>query len=72
MVIEVLALQLRSYPNIVGFQIEQEKSGSAYYMDDTTIIIKLNRCFKQVIKELSKYEEAPPEWPYFFCAITLL
>ena len=27
-------------------------------MDDSTIIIKQNRCFKEVIKELSDYEEA--------------
>ena len=27
-------------------------------MDDTTIIIKQNRCFKEVIKELVSYEEA--------------
>ena len=58
MVIEVLALQLRSNPNIVGFQIENEKFVSAHYMDDSTIIIKQNRCFKEVIKELSDYEEA--------------
>ena len=58
MVIEVLALQLRANPNIVGFQIEQEKIVSAHYMDDTTIIIKQNRCFKEVIKELTDYEEA--------------
>ena len=58
LVIEVLAAQLRTNPNIVGFQIEQEKIVSAHYMDDTTIIIKQNRCFKEVIKELSDYEEA--------------
>ena len=27
-------------------------------MDDTTITIKENRCFKKVIKELFEYEEA--------------
>ena len=27
-------------------------------MDDTTITITQNRCFKEVIKELSQYEEA--------------
>ena len=27
-------------------------------MDDTTIIIKQNRCFKEVVKELNLYEEA--------------
>ena len=58
LVIEVLALQLRANPNIVGFQIEQEKIVSAHYMDDTTIIIKQNRCFKEVIKELTDYEQA--------------
>ena len=31
---------------------------STHYMDDTTIIIKQNRCFKEVIKELGEYEEA--------------
>ena len=30
-------------------------------MDDTTIIIKQNRCFKEVIKELNLYEEATEE-----------
>ena len=58
MVIEVLALQLRTNPNIVGFTIEGEKIVSAHYMDDATIIIKQNRCFKEVIKELTEYEEA--------------
>ena len=58
MVIEILALQLRSNPNIVGFQIGEEKFVSAHYMDDSTIIIKQNRCFKEVIKELSDYEDA--------------
>ena len=27
-------------------------------MDDTTIIIKQNRCFKEAIKELADYEDA--------------
>ncbi len=58
MVIEVFALQLRVNPNIVGFQIGGEKIVSAHYMDDATIIIKQNRCFKEVIKEISQYEEA--------------
>ena len=58
MIIELLALQLRSNPNIVGFQIGEEKFVSAHYMDDSTIIIKQNRCFKEVIKELSDYQEA--------------
>ena len=58
MVIVVLALQLRGNPNIVGFKIGGEKIVSAHYMDDSTIIIKQNRCFKEVIKELELYEEA--------------
>ena len=58
LIIEVLALQIRSNPNIVGFKIGGEKIVSAHYMDDATIIIKQNRCFKEVIKELSQYEEA--------------
>ena len=57
LVIEVLAIQLRSNPNIVGFKVGGEKIISAHYMDDATIIIKQNRCFKEVIKELADYEE---------------
>ena len=58
LVIEVLAIQLRTNPNIVGFQIEGEKIVSAHYMDDSTIIITQNRCFKEVIKELDLYQSA--------------
>jgi hypothetical protein len=58
LVIEILAIQLRINPNIVGFKIGGEKIVSTHYMDDTTIIIKQNRCFKEVIKELGEYEEA--------------
>ena len=58
LVIEILALQLRLNPNIVGFTIQGEKIVSAHYMDDTTIIIKQNRCFKEVIKELEQYGQA--------------
>ena len=58
LVIEVLAIQLRLNPNIVGFTVGGEKIVSVHYMDDTTIIIKQNRCFKEVIKELELYEEA--------------
>ena len=58
LVIEILALQLRLNPNIVGFKVGGEKIISTNYMDDTTIIIKQNRCFKEVIKELEQYEEA--------------
>ena len=58
LVIEVLAMQLRLNPNVVGFTVGGEKIISAHYMDDATIIIKQNRCFKEVIKELKEYEEA--------------
>ena len=58
LVIEILAIQLRINPNIVGFRINGEKIVSCHYMDDTTITIRENRCFKEVIKELSDYEEA--------------
>ena len=58
LVIEVLAIQLRLNPNIVGFKVEGEKIISLHYMDDATIIIKQNRCFKEVIKELHLYEQA--------------
>ena len=55
---EVFAIQLRANPNIVGFTIEGGKIVSAHYMDDTTIIIKQNCCFKEIIKELTDYEDA--------------
>ena len=58
LVIEVLAIQIRLNPNIVGFKVGGEKIVSAHYVDDATIIIKQNRCFKEVIKELTEYEEA--------------
>ena len=58
LVIEVFALQLRFNPNIVGFTIGGEKIVSAHYLDDATIIITQNRCFKEVIKEINEYEEA--------------
>ena len=55
---EVLGLQLRNNPNIVGFQIGGEKIVSQHYADDTTISITQNRCFKEVYKELEDYEKA--------------
>ena len=58
MVIEVLALQLRANPNIVGFNIEGEKIVSTHYADDAVIKITQNRCFKEVYKELKDYEKA--------------
>ena len=58
LVIEIFALQLRVNPNIVGFTIEGEKIVSLHYADDITIIIKQNKCFKEVIKEILDYELA--------------
>ena len=58
LVIEILALQLRQNPNIIGFTVEGEKIVSTHYMDDATITITQNRCFKEVIKELKYYEDA--------------
>ena len=50
LVIELLALKLRSNPNIVGFTIEGEKLISTHYSDDAVIKITQNRCFKEVYK----------------------
>ena len=55
---EILALQLRSNPNIVGFRVGGTKIISVHYADDTTITITQNRCFKEVYKELTDYEAA--------------
>ena len=40
LIIEILAAQLRSNPNIVGFKVGGEKIVSLHYADDTTITIK--------------------------------
>ena len=58
LVIEIFALQLRLNPNIVGFTVGGERIVSMHYADDATIIIKQNRCFKEVIKEIQDYEDA--------------
>ena len=58
MVIELLALQLRNNPNIVGFTINGEKIVSSHYADDAVIKITQNRCFKEVYKDLLLYKEA--------------
>ena len=57
-VIEVLALQLRKNPNIVGFQVGGEKIISLHYADDAIITIKQNKCFKEVFKDIKDYELA--------------
>ena len=56
--IELLALQLRKNPNLIGFKIGGEKIISLHYADDAIIIIKQNQCFKEVIKDLDTYQSA--------------
>ena len=56
--IELLALQLRANQNIVGFVVGGEKIISMHYADDATITITQNRCFKEVIKDISVFESA--------------
>ena len=58
LIIEILALCLRSNPNIVGFKVGGEKIVSLHYADDATIVIKQNNCFKEVIKDITDYELA--------------
>lgn len=58
MVIEILALQLRANPNIIGFTIQGQKIISSHYSDDAVIKITQNQCFKEVYKELKDYEIA--------------
>ena len=56
--IELLALQFRQNPNIVGFTVGGDKIISQHYADDATITITQNRCFKEVIKDIATYEKA--------------
>ena len=56
MMIELLALQLRANPNIVGFTIQGERIVSTHYADDAVIKITQNRCFKEVYKDLKDFE----------------
>ena len=58
LIIELLALQLRANPNIVGFSIGGERIISTHYADDAVITITQNRCFKEVYKDICDYEEA--------------
>ena len=58
LIIELLAIQLRINPNIVGFTVGGEKIVSLHYADDATITITQNRCFKEVYKDLIDYEKA--------------
>ena len=56
LIIELLGLLLRSNQNIVGFQIEGDRLISSHYSDDAVIKITQNRCFKEVYKDLTTYE----------------
>ena len=58
LIIEILALQMRQNPNIVGFTVGGEKIVSMHYADDAVIVIKENCCFKEVYKEITDYEVA--------------
>ena len=58
LVIELLAIQLRSNPNIVGFEIQGKRIISTHFADDAVIKITQNRCFKEVYKDLKDYELA--------------
>ena len=57
-IIELLALQLRRNPDIVGFTVGGEKIVSLHYADDAIISITQNCCFKEVYKDLADYERA--------------
>ena len=58
LIIEILALQFRKNPDIVGFTVGGEKIVSMHYADDAIITIKQNKCFKEVIKDLTAFERA--------------
>ena len=58
LIIEILALQLRSNPNIVGFKIQGEKIISSHYTDHAVIKITRTRFLKEVYKELTAYATA--------------
>ena len=58
LIIEMLALQFRKNPEIVGFTVGGEKIISMHYADDAVIIIKQNMCSKEVIKDITAYERA--------------
>ena len=58
LIIEILAFQFRSIPAIVGFTVGGEKIVSVHYDDDAVITIKQNKCFKEMIKDLTAFERA--------------
>ena len=60
LIIELLALQLRSNPNIVGFTIDTDNIVSSHYSDDAVIKITQNRFSRKYIKIL-RYIQKEPE-----------
>ena len=58
LIIEILASQFRSNPDIVGFTVGGKKIVNMHYADDAVITIKQNKCFKKVIKDLTAFERA--------------
>ena len=58
LIIEILALHFRKNPDIVGFTVGGEKIVRLHYVDDAIVTIEQNKCFKEVIKELTEFEKA--------------
>ena len=58
LIIEILALQFRKNPDTVGFTVGGEKNVSMHYADNAIITILQNKCFKEVIKDLTAFEQA--------------
>ena len=58
LIIEILALQFRKNPDIVGFTVGGEKIVNMHYADDAIITIKQNKCFKEVVKDPTAFEQA--------------
>ena len=58
LIIEMLALQFRKNPDIVGFSVGGEKIVSMHYADNVIITIIQNRCFNEVIKDVTAFEQA--------------
>ena len=58
LIIEILALQFRKNPDVVGFTVGRENIVSMHYAGNAIITIKQNKCFKEVIKDLTAFEQA--------------
>ena len=57
LIVEILALQFRKNPDIVGFKVGGEINTSMHYADNAIITIKQNECFKEVIKDCFRARE---------------